>query len=81
MGIAFSPVAFITGLFLLPPQLITQFLGSLIGEYAFGRMLGKERWREIRGTIVAGFFVGSSLMLGFGLSITLLARSTWVWPW
>lgn len=81
VGIPFSPVAFITGFFLLPPSLITTFLGSLIGNYAMSRVMGRERWNEVRGIIVAGYFVGSSLVIGMGLSITLLARSTWIWPW
>jgi len=79
--IPFSPLAFLTGFTTLPTSSIPLFLGSLIGAFLFERALGKEKWHKIRGIVVAGFIAGSSIVVGIGIASTLLAKSSWIWPW
>jgi len=81
IGIPFSSAAFVTGTFILPPYTIMQFCGSLVSEYVFSRIMGRERWHSIRGTVIAGYFAGSSIAVGIGVALTLLSKATWFWPW
>ncbi|MEM2960148.1 MAG: hypothetical protein QXU67_00925, partial [Candidatus Bathyarchaeia archaeon] len=81
INIPFSAIAFITGCYTLPTSSITIFLGSLIGHYVIGRYIGREEWMRIRGIFVAGVFAGVGVFLGLGVSMILIAKSAWVWPW
>lgn len=81
INIPFSPIAFVTGCYTLPTSSITIFLGSLIGHYVIGRYVRKEEWIKIRGVFVAGIFAGVGVFLGLGVSMILIAKSAWVWPW
>lgn len=81
INLPFSAIAFITGCYTLPTSSITIFLGSLIGHYVIGRYIGREEWMRIRGIFVAGVFAGVGVFLGLGVSMILIAKSAWVWPW
>ena len=81
IGIPFSPVAFIVGCYTLPPNAITTFLGSFIGHYVIRRYIGREKWNFIRGILAAGILAGVGVFMGIGVSMTLLAKAAWVWPW
>jgi len=79
--VPFLSAALITGTTLIPPYAIAMFMGSLIGRYVFPRILGHEWWRRYRVSVVAGFILGESIIVGVGVAGSLLARATWVWPW
>jgi len=78
---AFSGIAIMMGFFLLPPYTLALFIGSCVGNFLIRRAMGRERWINLRDTIVAGFFAGSSVAIGMGIAATMIAKATWIWPW
>ena len=80
-GIILPAIAFVMGFFTLPPYTLAIFLGSLIGNLLVRRIVGYKRWMEIRDSLVAGFFAGSSIAIGLGIAATMLSKATWIWPW
>ncbi len=81
IGIPFSPIALVIGFYTIPVASITTFLGSFVGHYGIRRYLGTERWAAVRGVFAAGIFAGVGVFLGVGVSMTLIAKAAWVWPW
>lgn len=81
MGIMFSAIALVIGFYTIPTASITTFLGSFVGHYGIRRYLGTERWASVRGVFAAGIFAGVGVFLGIGVSMTLIAKAAWVWPW
>ena len=81
IGIPFSALGFFLGLYTLPTTAIPRFIGSLLSNVIMPRIYGRSTWRKIRGIAVAGEMVGEGTVITFLLSLTLLFRATWVWPW
>lgn len=81
VGIPFSATSFIVGFMTLPTWAIMTLVGSLVGKIVLSKYIGKERWENLRGILVAGFVAGSGVFIGLGISVTLLARAAWIWPW
>jgi len=81
IGIPFSAVSFFVGCSTLPPSAIMTLVGSLIGNYGIGRFVGKERWRAMRGVFAAGIISGVGVFLGVNISMTLISKAAWVWPY
>jgi len=81
IGIPFSAVAFIIGCYTMPTTTIMTFLGSFVGHYGIRRYIGRERWTAVRGVFSAGILSGIGVFLGIGVSMTLIAKSAWMWPW
>jgi len=79
-NVTFSAVALVTGFFTWPNVSIGIFAGSIL-SIVISKFLGKDRWREMRGNVIAGFLAGLGISLGFAISIALISKSTWVWPW
>lgn len=80
-GIPFSAVPFLIGCYTLPTSAIMILLGSLIGQYGISRYMGKERWNFMRGVLSAGIFAGVGVFLGVSVSMMLISKASWVWPW
>lgn len=81
IGIPFSAIALVIGCYTIPTSSITTFLGSFVGHYGIRRYLGAEHWTAVRGVFAAGIFAGVGVFLGIGVSMTLIAKAAWVWPW
>ncbi|MEM2960806.1 MAG: hypothetical protein QXU67_04300, partial [Candidatus Bathyarchaeia archaeon] len=82
IGIPFSHTGFFLGLFSLPATAVPMLIGSAIGNFVMPRFFGgKENWRRVRGTIIAGELMGEGVTLIFLLSTSLLGRASWIWPW
>ncbi len=78
-GLGFSAAALIGGFTNLPPYAIMVLISSVIGNMLISRLFGKERWLRVRGVIVAGVAAGVGIATGIGVSLTLIARSSWLW--
>jgi len=77
----FNPIAFVTGVWTLPPYSIMILLGSLANVFLFSKYLGKAQWESKRGVLIAGFFSGVGIFLSLGIALTLLMKAAWIWPW
>jgi len=81
-GIPFSHTGFFLGLFSLPAGAVPIIIGSAISNYVMPRFFGgKRNWMRIRGTIIAGEMMGEGIILIFLLSMSLLSKASWMWPW
>jgi hypothetical protein len=80
-GIPFSAVPFLIGCYTLPTSAIMIFLGSIVGQYGISRYVGREKWNLMRGVLSAGVFAGVGVFLGVSVSIMLISKASWVWPW
>jgi len=81
-GIPFSHTGFFLGLFSLPSGVVPLIIGSIIGNYLMPHFFGgKRRWMDVRGTIIAGELMGEGIILIFLLSMSLLSKASWIWPW
>lgn len=81
IGIAFPTFPIVLGFFVLPPYAITILMGSLLANLVISRSFGKERWEVSKNFFIAGFFSGLGITVGVGISITLLSKASWIWPW
>jgi hypothetical protein len=77
---AFSSLGIILGLFLDLPTAISIFVGSLLSKFLFSRIFKKEL-REIVGYLIAGELSGEGLIMMIGVGLSLLYKSSWLWPW
>lgn len=78
----FSPIGFFMGLFWMPTGAIPLFIGSVISRFIMPRFFGgREGWNEIRGTVVAGEILGEGVVIITLMSLVLIAKSSWLWPW
>lgn len=77
---AVLPVPLLTGCYVIPPYAISIFIGSLIG-HILKRYIGTEKWSEIKGPIAAGILTGAGVFAGISISLLLITRAAWVWPW
>jgi hypothetical protein len=80
IGIPFSILGFFSGLFMQPAIAIPIFIGSAIGRFLMPKMFGR-RWEEIRGYVIAGEGLGEGIIIMVLMSISLLSKSSWIWPW
>jgi len=81
IGIPFSAVSFIVGCYMLPTSALMTVAGSFIGHYGIRRYFGRERWAAVRGVMAAGILAGVGVFLGVSISMTLISKAAWVWPW
>ncbi|MBS7607036.1 hypothetical protein KEJ14_04250 [Candidatus Bathyarchaeota archaeon] len=81
-AISFPFLGLIAGLYLPPYSVISLFTGSLISKYIAPRFLGGfENWRKIIGYVTSGELSGEGLILMLSVTISLMRRSAWLWPW
>jgi hypothetical protein len=80
-GISMSGTGIVLGFFTLPTSALSMFLGSIIGYIVISRFMGRESWMRLRSVIVAGILAGVSISVGLGISLTMLAKAAWLWPW
>jgi len=80
-GIPFNSVALIGGMFTPPPYTVMVFLMSLLSHLVFKRYLGADRWNAVKGIVVAGVIAGLGLVVGLGVSLVLISKASWLWPW
>ncbi len=74
------PVAMITGMLMVPPDALAQFLGS-VGSAMIGRFAGKEFWDKNKGFFFIGITLGSGMVDTILRMIALLSRATWLMPY
>ncbi|MEM1909351.1 MAG: OPT/YSL family transporter [Sulfolobales archaeon] len=74
------PVPFLSGCFIIPPYAISIFVGSMLGRI-IKRYVGDERWNEMKGPLAAGILTGAGVFVGISISLILVARAAWIWPW
>jgi hypothetical protein len=79
LGVAFSAIGFIIGVFQIPPAAIGLFIGSILSNIVMPRIL--HNWREARFIAIAGIMAGLSISIGIGIAIALLTKAPWIWPW
>ncbi|MEM1582827.1 MAG: hypothetical protein QXK89_10035 [Candidatus Bathyarchaeia archaeon] len=80
IGLPFLVVPFVMGCYILPMSAIVMFIGS-ISSHLLSRYFGREKWTVLRGVFSAGLFAGIGVSLGVGISLMLISRASWVWPW
>jgi len=80
-GIGFSAAALIGGFTNLPPYTLMVLVSSVIGNLLISRLFGRERWARVRGITVAAVAAGMGIATGLGVSLTLISRSSWIWPY
>lgn len=79
LGVAFSAIGFVIGVFQMLPVAIGLFIGSILSNIVMPRIL--HNWREARFIAIAGIMAGLSISIGIGIAIALLAKAPWIWPW
>ncbi|RLF04712.1 MAG: hypothetical protein DRK00_06110 [Thermoprotei archaeon] len=83
LGLPFSPLGFFLGLlnWTISTTLPT-FLGSLLGELIGPRAFkSKEVWNAVKGLLVAGEVVGEGMIMMLGLTLSLISKAVYPWPW
>lgn len=81
LGIPFSAVGLVGGMYATPPYTIMVFIMSLVSRYLMTSLLGKEKWNSVRSIFLAGFSAGIGITVAIGTTITLISRASWIWPW
>jgi len=82
MGLFFSFIGIVMGLYWTPYQVLPLFVGALISRYVATRFFGgAENWSKIVGYVIAGELSGEGLMLMFNVILALVTKSAWLWPW
>ena len=82
LGLFFSFIGVVMGLFLTPYEVVPIFVGSVISRYIAPRFFGgREKWAKIIGYVIAGELSGEGLMLMFNVILALMTKSSWLWPW
>jgi len=81
IGIPLNSVALVGGMFTPPPYSFMIFLVSVLSNVVFKRYLGAERWNAMKGVALAGTIAGLGLVVGIGVSIVLIGKASWLWPW
>jgi len=76
----FSFIAFSMGLATPLPSSFGIFLGWLIGRIV-AHFLGKEWWDKYRFTIVAGFALGTGVVVTTSICVALLSKFMWALPY
>lgn len=79
VGLRFSSIGIIIGIFTIPPYAISMFIGSFISNIVIPRFL--PEWKDLRFVSLSGLFGGMSLITSISLGLSLLARAAWIWPW
>ncbi|MCS7105332.1 MAG: OPT/YSL family transporter [Thermofilaceae archaeon] len=74
------PIPLLSGCFIIPPYAVSIFVGSMLGRL-LRRYVGDEKWNEIRGPLAAGILTGAGVFVGISISLLLVARAAWIWPW
>jgi hypothetical protein len=82
IGLVWSMTGFYLGLQTPAYSAFPVFIGSLVGRLLMPRIVGgNERWREVRGYIVAGEGLGEGLVILAAVSFSFIGKSGWIWPW
>lgn len=80
-GLPFNPIAFVGGMYAYPPYTIMVFVMSILSEFVFTKVMGREKWYSLRGIVLAGFLAGMGIIVALGTALTLLSKASWIWPW
>ena len=78
--IPFSMIGLVTGMFTLPPYSMAILISNLLGRFVFNRILGRERWSQIRAPLCAGIALGEGIIVALGISTVLIYKSMWSLP-
>jgi len=77
----YVPVAITMGIFSFPPSVISQFIGGLVGNLIFARLLGRKKWGIYAPLIVTGMYVGDAIIYMVDSAILLAIKSQWLLPY
>jgi hypothetical protein len=80
-GLPLSGPGLVAGFFTLPPYSIAIIIGSIIGNLLLPRIMGRDAWNKLRGTVVGGLVAGYGIAVGFTIALFFVLNSGWVWPW
>jgi hypothetical protein len=58
-----------------PGQILSEFIGALLGRYFFMKKFGVQRWRQMAPVVLAGWLCGLGLMAMASVGIALIAKS------
>ncbi|MCD6563430.1 MAG: hypothetical protein J7K23_05890 [Thermoproteales archaeon] len=78
-----SAIGLLGGLSQLPPQAMALFIGSLINRVWLSKYMARKGidWSTTGPALMVGFAVGSSIVVGLFVAMSLASRATWVWPY
>jgi len=81
LGLAFSAIGIFIGISSagIPPIAIAYLIGSLISNIIMPKIT--SNWKNMLYPAMAGLTAGLSISVGLGIAVSLLLRSSWVWPW
>ncbi len=78
-GVPFSAIGLLLGAFQIPPAAIAIFVGSLISDVIVVRLI--PDWKDLKYMAMAGLMAGVSISAGLGVSVSIILKSSWIWPW
>ncbi|MEM2465347.1 MAG: OPT/YSL family transporter [Candidatus Bathyarchaeia archaeon] len=79
LHIPFSLISFFAGAASPIPNSISVMIGAIIAKI-IQRRFGKEWWIENRYSVVAGFGLGSGIMMSIAAAIGVIRKSMWILP-
>ena len=79
IGIPFSAIGILLGAFQIPPAAIAICVGSFISNVLLVKII--PRWGELKFMSMAGIMAGVSISAGLGVSVSIISKSAWIWPW
>jgi len=79
LGVPFSAIGLLLGAFQIPPAAIAIFVGSLISDVIVVRII--PGWKDLKFMAMAGLMAGVSISAGLGVSVSIILKSAWIWPW
>jgi len=85
LGIPFSGIGLVMGLYSPPTYTLAMFIGSALARVLLPRLLGisprSPRWMQIAGYLVMGELCGEGFIAMLGACINLIYKSSWLWPY
>jgi hypothetical protein len=79
LGVPFSAIGLLLGAFQIPPSALAIFVGSLISDVIAVRVI--PNWKDLKYMSMAGLMAGVSISAGLGVSVSIILKSAWIWPW
>ena len=81
-GLFFSALGITVGLFSVPYNALSTFIGSAIGRFLMPRLFrGETRWDDVKSYVVLGEFLGEGMIVVIVMGLAMISKSSWLWPW